>query len=61
MFVICSRLEALMVKDDRIISVSQETATAVATIVQWLGSPIGFSFLEQTLKIAGYRIEQIKK
>lgn len=57
----CSKLEALMIRDDHLIPVSQDTATAVATIVQWLGSPIGFAFLEQTLKKAGYRVAPIKK
>ena len=57
----CSRLEMLMVVNDRYLDVSQETATAVATIIQWLGAPMGFSFLEDTLRKAGYSIVPIKK
>ena len=49
-----STLQALMRNDDKLIPVSQESATAVATIVQWLGAPIGWSFLEGALRDAGY-------
>lgn len=35
---------------------TQDTATAAATVVQWLGSNVGFSFLEEALRVAGYRI-----
>lgn len=37
-------------KNDRII---------VATVVQWLGTNIGFNFLERALKKCGYKIVQI--
>lgn len=57
----CSRLEILMVVNDRHLAVSQETATAVATVIQWLGAPVGFSFLGEMLRKAGYSIVQIKK
>lgn len=31
-----------------------------ATVVQWLGSNVGFSFLSEALKQCGYRIEQVR-
>lgn len=37
---------------------SQEQATAVATVVQWLGSEVGFQFLRRTLDSVGYDIVQ---
>ena len=52
----CSRLEMLMRDESRLIPVSEESATAVATIVQWLGSNCGWVFLEAALHNAGYRI-----
>jgi hypothetical protein len=52
----CSRLEMLMRNESRLIPVSEESATAVATIVQWLGSNCGWVFLEASLHNAGYRI-----
>ena len=57
---VCSRLEMLMVKNDRLIPVSQETATAVATIVQWLGTNFGRAFLDEALKKFGYHIVKIE-
>ena len=59
-----STLQALMRKDDNLVPVSQETATAVATVVQWLGTPIGWGFLEGALRQAGYVVltkEEYKK
>jgi hypothetical protein len=38
-------------KNDRVI---------VATVIQWLGTNIGFSFLERALKRCGYEIVKIK-
>ena len=29
---------------------TQEQSTIAATVIQWLGSPVGFSFLEECLK-----------
>src|ERR1700685_4681048 len=29
-----------------------------ATVVQWLGSPVGFGWLEETLSKMGYRMER---
>ena len=55
-----SLLQALMNKNNAFIPVSQETATAVATIVQWLGSPVGWGFLNKVLEEAGYRIVEKK-
>jgi len=49
-------LQALMVEDHKVIPISQDAATAVATIVQWLGSPIGWGYLGQMLGRAGYKI-----
>ena len=57
---VCSRLEMLMVKNDRLIPVSQETATAVATIVQWFGTNNGRAFLGEALKKSGYHIVKIE-
>lgn len=36
---------------------TQEEATAAATIAQWLGSPVGFCWLEETLEKAGYKLD----
>lgn len=58
---ICSKLDELMVQNNCLIPVSQEAATAAATVVQWLGTNIGFTFLETTLREAGYNIVQTKK
>lgn len=35
---------------------TQEQATDVATVVQWLGSNVGFSFLIAALKRCGYAV-----
>ena len=35
---------------------TQEQATACATVVQWLGSEVGFDFLKQALSQAGYEV-----
>lgn len=35
---------------------TQEQATACATVVQWLGSEVGFEFLQQALRNAGYDV-----
>jgi hypothetical protein len=40
---------------------SQDQATAAATVMQWLGSEIGFSFLQETLKKANYEINATKE
>lgn len=41
---------------------SQEQASAAATAIQWLGSEVGFDFLERALEAAGYAItEKTKK
>ena len=36
---------------------SQRDATVAATVVQWLGTNVGFCWLEETLTKAGYRVE----
>jgi hypothetical protein len=46
----------LMRENGRLLPVSQETATTVATMMQWLGSNNGRCFLEGALKKAGYCI-----
>ncbi|MDF8365091.1 MULTISPECIES: helix-turn-helix domain-containing protein [Achromobacter] len=35
---------------------TQAQASAVATVVQWLGSEVGFAFLNEALKKAGYEV-----
>lgn len=34
--------------------ITQPQATAAATVIQWLGSDVGFAFLKETLEKAGY-------
>lgn len=34
----------------------QKSATIAATIIQWLGSDVGFSFVSECLYKAGYRV-----
>lgn len=38
---------------------SRERRT-VSTVIQWLGSSVGFDFLNLALKRAGYRIEKVR-
>lgn len=40
---------------------TQAQATAAATVIQWLGSDVGFDFLKAALDTAGYEIVQKKK
>lgn len=35
---------------------TQEQATACATVIQWLGSDVGFDFLQRALERAGYSL-----
>jgi len=35
---------------------TQDEATAAATVIQWLGSPVGFSFVRDTLEKCGYEV-----
>lgn len=39
---------------------TQKEATIAATLVQWLGSPVGFGWLENTLRAAGYEIKEVQ-
>lgn len=39
-------------------SCSQRDAVVAATVVQWLGTSVGFDFLEKTLAQAGYKIQE---
>jgi hypothetical protein len=45
----CERVEQLAPYD-------QQSASVAATVIQWLGSNVGFCFLEDALKRCGYRI-----
>lgn len=38
--------------------VTQQEATAAATVIQWLGSSVGMSFLEDTLKEIGFELRK---
>lgn len=35
---------------------TQQEATVAATVIQWLGSPVGFFWLRETLKDGGYSV-----
>ena len=50
-FLLCSKGNGLVTR-----ALSQAEATAAATAVQWLGSPVGFSWLKDTLQKAGYEV-----
>lgn len=39
---------------------TQEQATAMATVVQWMGSEVGFDFLKRALARAGYSVQPTK-
>lgn len=39
---------------------TQRDATVAATMMQWLGSPVGFNFLNKALADAGYKIVETK-
>ncbi len=41
--------------------IRRRDAVIVATIIQWLGSNIGFCFLEMALRRCGYKIVKIEK
>lgn len=62
-FSYCSRLEWIMRSDQEniFVPVTQDVATAVATVIQWFGSSVGFSVLEEILGEAGYKIVPSKK
>ena len=38
---------------------TQRDHVIAATVVQWLGSPVGFSFLQRALEGAGYEVNKI--
>lgn len=38
------------------VELNQYAATVAATVAQWLGSPVGLGFLQETLKQAGYSV-----
>lgn len=62
-FSYCSRLEWIMQSNQEniFVPVTQDVATAVATVIQWFGSPVGYSVLEEILGEAGYKIVPSKK
>lgn len=37
---------------------TERDATVAATVMQWLGSPVGFDWLEDTLNKAGYKVKR---
>lgn len=39
-----------------LVRATQQEATLAATVIQWLGSPVGFSFLREALSAAGYEV-----
>lgn len=39
---------------------NQQSASIAATVIQWLGSNVGFDFLRQCIEKAGYTIEKVK-
>ncbi len=43
------------------IEISDRERTIVATAIQWLGSNVGWGFLENTLKDCGFKIIEAKK
>jgi DNA-binding transcriptional LysR family regulator len=55
-----STLAYLLSDDDHFVpEPTQAQATDAATVIQWLGSPVGWSFLENAVKRAGYRLVEI--
>jgi len=38
-------------------TITQDRATVAATIVQWLGSPVGYEFVCRVLRSRGFRVE----
>lgn len=40
---------------------TQRDAQVAATVIQWLGSEVGFNFLQEALEVAGYQITQGSK
>jgi hypothetical protein len=43
-------------QDELRLEINQRDRMVVATVIQWLGSNVGWCFLEETLKECGYRI-----
>ena len=54
-----STLNWLLGPHNQQVEVSGRERIVAATVVQWLGSPIGFNFLEEALKECGYTLEPI--
>lgn len=54
-------LQNLMINKDNttVFYITENDRVIVATVIQWLGTNIGFSFLERTLKKCGYKLVKI--
>jgi hypothetical protein len=55
--------ESLGIWDHRLTrtgNLTQEEATAAATVMQWLGTNVGFCMLEEALKACGYTLNRRK-
>ena len=50
-FLLCSSGDGKIAR-----ALTQEEATAAATAIQWIGSPVGQCFLRDALETAGYTI-----
>ena len=61
-----SKLGALLtpikrgVGDDRPHDATKREAEVAATVIQWLGTNVGFVFLEEVLKEAGYAVQKVE-
>ena len=45
----------------RFLKITHRDRLVAATVIQWLGTTIGFCFLQEALKKAGYKIVKIKE
>ena len=44
-------LEYLLSEDNRRVDISKRDMTVAATVIQWLGSPVGQSFLDEVQEV----------
>lgn len=44
-----------------LLPMAQRDATIAATLIQWLGTNVGFSFMEESLKRCGYKIVNVER
>lgn len=49
-------LDKLVSTDEHPLGATQRDAEVAATVVQWLGTAVGYSFLERCLKEAGFKV-----